>query len=94
MSDTRDTLPLPPEILRLRGDAAISLLQLMLTEYKERAAIIEEFFTNIDALDKSYGMEAMSGKDGAANLLATTRKAMPHLAHLSDEILIKTFGKK
>lgn len=94
MADQVETIPMPPEVLRLRGDAAVALLRILAEEYSAKAAQITDFLNNLDTLDKSYGMEALTGQGGTENLLATVRKAMPHLAHLSDDILIKTFGKK
>lgn len=94
MADKVETTPMPPEILRIRGDAAVALLQVLAAEYTTKAAQITDFLLNLDTLDKSYGMEALNGEAGMGNLLTTVRKAMPHLAHLSDEVLVKTFGGK
>jgi hypothetical protein len=86
--------PMPPEVLMLRGNTAVAMLQTLSAHFKARAKEIDDLLGTVDALDKSYGIEALNANGEIAALLKVAREAMPHLAHLSDEVLLKTFGKK
>ena len=93
MAETKDAVPMPPEVLMLRGNATISMLRTLSAHFKLRAKEIDDLLGTIDTLDTSYGVEALTAESGVATLLKTARETMPHLSHLSDEVLLKTFGK-
>ena len=87
-------VPMPPEVLMLRGNSTIAMLRTLSAHFKLRAKEIDDLLLTIDTLDKSYGIEALTADGEVTALLKTARETMPHLAHLSDEVLLKTFGKK
>lgn len=87
-------VPMPPELLMLRGNSAVAMLRTLSAHFKLRAKEIDELLETIGTLDKSYGVEALTADGEIAALLKAARESMPHLAHLSDEVLLKTFGKK
>lgn len=79
------------ELLKMRGDAAITLLKSLRERMQRDIAVIDKAIADLAELDKQFNLST-EGEDVQSNILAAVRKSMPHLADKSDAEIIAMFA--
>ena len=85
--------------LKLRGDAALTILQAMLSgivttqkKLAEMQQVIEQALEVTEQFDRDNGLLVGEKSSLQQEMLAVLRRQMPHLADKSDEEIISQFG--
>lgn len=90
-----DTAPpqLPREVLELKANALVATLEMVQQHLSSLALEVNKVLDQMHNLDASYGISPSDTPEALAAVLENARKVMPNLEHLSDEALLKMFGR-
>lgn len=94
MVDTVETPQLPREVLEIKANALVATLEMVQQHLATLSLEVNKVLDQMHNLDSSYGIKPDDKVEAISRAIADARKSMPHLEHLSDEDLLKMFGRK
>ena len=78
--------------LKMRGDTALAVLESLRATLVREIGVIDQLLASVDIFDRQVGLKVGDKASPQDEMLIALRKAMPDLAHLSDDDLRKRFN--